>query len=81
MKQYRTMNSITEEYWEGYAESADQVCLKAAWLTGGCFVRQYMAAHWDSSKRHGQRQWVSRRSVWRDVKARSGQFWAVTMAE
>ena len=81
MKQYRIMNPITEEHWEGYAESAHQAWLKPGWLIGDCFVRQYVPAHRGSSKQRGQGQRASRRSVWPDVKARLGQFWAVTMVE
>jgi hypothetical protein len=35
------MNRITQGWWEGEADSAQEACEKAGWLIGNCWVRQY----------------------------------------
>ena len=39
MKIYRIQNRITNEWWEGEAESACEACQKAGWLIADCWVR------------------------------------------
>ena len=41
MNRYRIMNRITQEWWEGEANSAQEACQKAGWMIGACWVRQY----------------------------------------
>ena len=40
---YRIMNRITNQWWNGEADSAQEACRLAGWLIGQCWVRQYSA--------------------------------------
>lgn len=39
MPEYRILNRITREWWEGKADSAQEACFKAGWLIGDSWVR------------------------------------------
>ena len=38
---YRIMNRITQNWWEGEANSAQEACQMAHWPISECWVRQY----------------------------------------
>jgi hypothetical protein len=39
MKQYRIMNNITRDWWEGMADDANQALSKAGWIIKECLVK------------------------------------------
>lgn len=53
MNQYRIMNRITRQWWDGEAESAHEAYQKAGWPVADCWVRQYVPPHRDPRKDSG----------------------------